>query len=66
MELHVDIFNKKENHLIVAFNLTKHFCKLWLTLGEVVNFHHITVGIVVVAVLIMCASVTVDICQKCK
>jgi hypothetical protein len=52
MELHVDIFNKKENHLIVAFNLTKHF--------------HITVGIVVVAVLIMCASVTVDICQKCK
>ena len=27
---------------------------------------HITVGIVVVAVLIMCASVTVDIYQKCK
>jgi hypothetical protein len=25
MELHVDIFNKKENHLTGAFNLTKHF-----------------------------------------
>ena len=27
---------------------------------------HITVGIVVVAVLIMCTSVTAAICQKCK
>jgi hypothetical protein len=25
MELHVDIFNKKENHLIGALKLTKHF-----------------------------------------
>jgi hypothetical protein len=42
MELHVDIFNKKENHLIGAFNLTKHFlqalvnisCQFSFELGE--------------------------------
>ena len=39
MELHVDIFNKKENHLIGAFNLTKHFLQALVNIGEVVNFH---------------------------
>jgi hypothetical protein len=33
MELHVDIFNKKENHLIGAFNLTKHFLQALVNIG---------------------------------
>ena len=38
MELHVDIFNKKENHLMGAFNLTKHFLQALVNIGRSCQF----------------------------